>query len=182
MGFTKRTCEMVSFKLVSFLIPGRTYTMNINDPSHTLKIFKEDTIAGLHFDDFVTEQRYSTAADGTRIPFFMVYKQGTLSATSPLLLYGYGGFNISLTPFFTVSRMVFMQNLNGVLVVANIRGGGEYGKAWHDAGRQANKENCFHDFITVAKYLHENHISSPANTAIMGGSNGGLLVAATVNL
>lgn len=156
--------------------------MNINDTAHTLKIFKDNTIAGLHSDNFVTEQRYCTAADGTRIPFFMVYKKGTLCATSPVLLYGYGGFNISLTPSFTVSRVVFMQNLNGVLVIANIRGGGEYGEAWHDAGRRANKENCFHDFISVAKYLHEHCIGSPSSTAIMGGSNGGLLIAATVNL
>uniref|UniRef100_A0A0A9XTW1 Prolyl endopeptidase n=1 Tax=Lygus hesperus TaxID=30085 RepID=A0A0A9XTW1_LYGHE len=97
-------------------------------------------------------------------------------------MYGYGGFKIALTPTFSSSRLVYLRNLDGVLVVANLRGGGEYGESWHDAGRRANKENCFNDFIAVADYLHSHNIGSPATTAIMGGSNGGLLVAATVNL
>ncbi|KPA81880.1 putative mitochondrial Prolyl oligopeptidase [Leptomonas pyrrhocoris] len=173
--------DFVSFKISSFMLPGRSFVMDINDPPGSLAIYKDDTVDGLNADDYVTEQRFYTSVDGTKIPMFVVYKKGNLSASSPVLLYGYGGFGISLTPSFSPSRIVFLQNLGGVLAVPNIRGGGEYGQSWHDAGRRANKQNCFTDFIAAAKYLHANGIGSPATTAIMGGSNGGLLVAACAN-
>ncbi|EPY27269.1 prolyl oligopeptidase [Angomonas deanei] len=179
--FSKRNKNFVSFKISSFLLPGRSYTFDVEDPEKTLAIFSDDTVAGLDADNFVTEQRFYQSADGTSIPMFIVYKKGCLSPTSPVLLYGYGGFNISLTPSFSPSRIVFLNNLNGVLAVPNIRGGGEYGQAWHDAGRRENKQNCFTDFIEAARFLHKNDIGSPATTAIMGGSNGGLLVAACAN-
>ncbi|KPI89376.1 putative prolyl oligopeptidase [Leptomonas seymouri] len=173
--------DLVSFKVSSFTLPGRSFVMNINDPQGSLTIFKDDTVDGFNADDYVTEQRFYSSADGTKIPMFIVHRKGELTANSPVLLYGYGGFGISLTPSFSPSRIVFLQNLGGVLAIPNIRGGGEYGQSWHDAGRRANKQNCFTDFISAAKYLHANQIGSPATTAIMGGSNGGLLVAACAN-
>ncbi|KAG8346758.1 Prolyl oligopeptidase N terminal beta propeller domain [Trypanosoma vivax] len=179
--FAQREKDFVSFKITSFLLPGRSYTMNINDPKGSLRVFREDTIDGLTVNDYVTEQKFYHSADGTRIPMFIVHKKGMAQSSSPLLLYGYGGFNISLTPAFSPSRVVFLQHFNGVLAVPNIRGGGEYGEEWHDSGRKANKQNCFTDFIEAAKFLHSNGYGSPQTTTIMGGSNGGLLVAATVN-
>ncbi|KAL7697211.1 Prolyl oligopeptidase [Lotmaria passim] len=173
--------DFVSFKISSFMLPGRSFVMDINDPPGTLAIFRDDTVDGFNADDYMTEQRFYASADGTKIPMFIVHKKGALSAESPVLLYGYGGFNVSLMPAFSPSRIVFLQNLGGVLAIPNIRGGGEYGQAWHDAGRRAYKQNCFTDFIAAAKFLHANNIGSPATTAIMGGSNGGLLVAACAN-
>lgn len=179
--FAKRDCDFISFKVSSFLLPGRSFTTDINDIEGSLAIFKDDTVSGFQADDYVTEQRFYTSPDGTKIPMFIVHKKGAVSATSPVLLYGYGGFNISLTPSFSPSRIVFLQNLGGILAIPNIRGGGEYGQEWHDAGRRGNKQNCFTDFVAAAKYLHANGFGSPATTAIMGGSNGGLLVGATTN-
>jgi prolyl oligopeptidase len=173
--------NFVSFKISSFTLPGRTFVMDIRDPQGSLAVFKDDTVDGFDAESYVTEQRFYPSADGTKIPMFIVYKKGALSAQSPVLLYGYGGFGYPLTPMFSPARVVFLQHLGGVLAVANIRGGGEYGQVWHDAGRRANKQNCFTDFIAGAKYLHAQNIGSPATTAINGASNGGLLVAACAN-
>ncbi|KAK7202313.1 serine peptidase clan SC, family S9A [Novymonas esmeraldas] len=173
--------DFVSFKISSFMLPGRSFVLDINDPAASLAVYKDDTVDGFNAADYTTEQRFYESADGTKIPMFIVYKKGSLSATSPVMLYGYGGFGISLTPSFSPSRIVFLQNLGGVLAIPNIRGGGEYGQSWHDAGRLTKKQNCFTDFIAAAKYLHSEGIGSPATTAIMGGSNGGLLVAACAN-
>ncbi|RNF09582.1 putative prolyl oligopeptidase, putative,serine peptidase clan SC, family S9A [Trypanosoma rangeli] len=166
---------------MSFLLPGRSFLLDVKDPQSSLRVFKDDTVEGLVADDFVTEQKFYNSSDGTRIPMFVVYRKGSVTSNSPLLLYGYGGFNISLTPAFSASRMVFLRNLDGVLAVPNIRGGGEYGEDWHNAGRRACKQNCFTDFIEGAKFLHRHGYGSPQTTAIMGGSNGGLLVAAVAN-
>ncbi|KAH9578092.1 Peptidase S9A [Trypanosoma melophagium] len=176
-----RKKNFVSFKISSFLLPGRSYIMDILDPLGTLQFFKDDTIEGLAVDDYVTEQKFYNSTDGTKIPMFIVHQKGTMTSDSPLLLYGYGGFDISLTPSFSVSRMVFLRNLGGVLAIPNIRGGGEYGEEWHNGGRRKNKQNCFTDFIEAAKFLHKDGYGSPKTTAIMGGSNGGLLVAAVAN-
>ncbi|CBZ26537.1 putative prolyl oligopeptidase [Leishmania mexicana MHOM/GT/2001/U1103] len=173
--------DFVSFKVSSFMLPGRSYVMNINDPQGSLTVYKDDVVSGLNVEDYVTVQHFYKSADGTKIPMFIVHKKGSLSSHSPVMLYGYGGFGISLTPTFSPSRIVFLQNLGGVLAIPNIRGGNEYGQSWHDAGRLTRKQNCFTDFIAAAKYLHSNNIGSPATTAIMGGSNGGLLVAACAN-
>ncbi|KEG14278.1 putative prolyl oligopeptidase, putative,serine peptidase clan SC, family S9A [Trypanosoma grayi] len=179
--FVDRKKDFVSFKMTSFLLPGRSFVMDINDPLGSLCIYKDDTVEGLSADDFVTEQVFYNSADGTRIPMFIIHRKGLATPESPLLLYGYGGFNISLTPGFSSSRVVFLQKLGGVLAIPNIRGGGEYGEEWHDAGRQAHKQNCFTDFIEAARFLHSHSYGSPQTTAIMGGSNGGLLVAAAAN-
>ncbi|ESL06947.1 prolyl oligopeptidase [Trypanosoma rangeli SC58] len=179
--FAERKKEFVSFKIMSFLLPGRSFFLDINDPQSSLRVFRDDTVEGLVVDDFVTEQKFYKSSDGTRIPMFVVYRKGSVTSNSPLLLYGYGGFNISLTPAFSASRMVFLGNLGGILAVPNIRGGGEYGEEWNDAGRRARKQNCFTDFIEGAKFLHRHGFGSPQTTAIMGSSNGGLLVAAVAN-
>ena len=137
----------------------------------------------LHFDpaNFTVRQIFYTSRDGTRIPMFLMHRRGLdLTHPQPTLLYGYGGFDISSTPAFAPRWMTWVD-MGGVLAVANIRGGGEYGEAWHDAGRRANKQNVFDDFIAAAEYLDARHIASPHTLAIEGRSNGGLLIGAVVN-
>ncbi|MFN3388216.1 MAG: prolyl oligopeptidase family serine peptidase [Allosphingosinicella sp.] len=131
--------------------------------------------------DYQVEQRFYTSKDGTRIPMFLVYRKGLdLKAGHPTLLYGYGGFNISLSPGFSSTNLAWVEQ-GGVYAVANLRGGGEYGKAWHDAGRLANKQNVFDDFIAAGEYLVREGITTKDQLAIYGRSNGGLLVGAAVN-
>ncbi len=127
---------------------------------------------------YESKQVFYTQADGTEIPMIITHKKGIkLDGKNPLMLYGYGGFNVSLTPSFSISNLVFMEN-GGVYAVANIRGGGEYGDQWHDDGTKLRKQNVFNDFIAAAEYLIENKYTSKDYLAISGGSNGGLLVAA----
>jgi prolyl oligopeptidase len=129
--------------------------------------------------DFTVEQRFYASKDGTRVPMFLVRKNGT-TGPAPTLLYGYGGFNIALTPAFSPTFLAWVDQ-GGVLAVANLRGGGEYGKAWHDAGRLANKQNVFDDFIAASEYLIREGVTGRDQLAIHGRSNGGLLVGAVVN-
>ncbi|MDO5655108.1 MAG: prolyl oligopeptidase family serine peptidase [Flavobacteriaceae bacterium] len=152
-------------------------------------IYKYDVISGvsqlyqkpkINFDPerFESKQVFYTSKDGTKVPMMITYKKGLeLNGKNPTILYGYGGFNISLTPGFSVANAVWLEN-GGIYAVANLRGGGEYGKKWHDGGRQLNKKNVFNDFIAAAEYLQKNGYTSPDYTAISGGSNGGLLVGA----
>jgi len=130
-------------------------------------------------EDYTVEQVFYASKDGTRVPMFIIRKAGT-TGPAPTLLYGYGGFDISVTPAFSPTRLAWLEK-GGVYAVANLRGGGEYGKAWHDAGRLANKQNVFDDFIAAGEYLKANGIASPNGLAIEGRSNGGLLVGAVVN-
>ncbi|MDP4280521.1 MAG: prolyl oligopeptidase family serine peptidase [Bacteroidota bacterium] len=136
----------------------------------------------LHFnaDDFEVKQVFYSSKDNTTIPMFLVYKKGIrMDGQNPVLLYGYGGFNISLTPDFKISRMLFLEN-GGIYAVANLRGGGEFGEDWHKAGIKENKQNVFDDFIAAAQYLISEKYTSPEKLAIMGGSNGGLLIGAVM--
>lgn len=133
-------------------------------------------------DDFVVEQRFYQSKDGTRVPMFVMRRKDVVAsgAAVPTLLYGYGGFDISLTPGFAASRLAWVE-AGGAYALANIRGGGEYGKAWHDGGRLANKQNVFDDFIAAGEFLKAEGVTTQDGLAIQGGSNGGLLVGAVVN-
>lgn len=163
---------------------------SFNQPSG---IFRFDTATGkstpfalpkLTFNpaDYAIEQRFYTSKDGTRVPMFVVRKKAVADAGKavPTLLYGYGGFDISLTPGFSAVRMAWLE-AGGAFALANLRGGGEYGKAWHDAGRLGNKQNVFDDFIAAGEYLIAQGITPKDGLTVQGGSNGGLLVGAVVN-
>jgi len=131
--------------------------------------------------DYETEQIFYTSKDGTRVPMFISHRKGLkIGPDTPTWLYGYGGFDISLTPTFSVTRLVWME-AGGIYAQPNLRGGGEYGKAWHDAGTKERKQNVFDDFIAAAEWLFAHHYTSPAKLLLSGDSNGGLLVGATVN-
>ena len=133
-------------------------------------------------DDYAVEQRFYASKDGTQVPLFLVRSKAAAEAgrALPTLLYGYGGFDVSLTPSYSAGRMAWLE-AGGAFALANIRGGGEYGRAWHDGGRRANKQNAFDDFVAAAEYLVREGITPRAGLAIQGGSNGGLLVGAVVN-
>ncbi|HOI87321.1 MAG TPA: prolyl oligopeptidase family serine peptidase, partial [Lentimicrobium sp.] len=163
------------FGFTSFTFPSTVYTYDIlKNESEVLYP------AGINFDatQFEVEQVFYTSKDGTQVPMFLVHKNGMVpDGNNPVYLYGYGGFNVSITPSFSVSRLVFLEQ-GGVIAIANIRGGGEYGEDWHRAGTKLLKQNVFDDFIAAAEYLVEKNYTNPAKIAIAGGSNGGLLVGA----
>lgn len=174
-GFTGKPGDPETFySFSSFNRPATIYRLNVATGETSVfaepkLVFDPETIA--------VEQRFYASKDGTRVPVFIVRRKD-VSAPAPTLLYGYGGFDISLTPSFSAARIAWVE-AGGVFALANIRGGGEYGKAWHDGGRLNNKQNVFDDFIAAAEFLKAEGVAS--EVAVQGGSNGGLLVGAVVN-
>ena len=166
------------FSISNYVTPREIYEINLD--TLDVNLFWKEEIDGYESEDYVSELKFYPSKDGTKIPIHISYKKGLeINQDTPLMLYGYGGFNISLLPGFRKTHAAW-KNLGGVYAVANLRGGGEYGSEWHEAGMLLNKQNVFDDFAFAAKFLHENNIGSEKTTAIIGGSNGGLLVAATM--
>jgi prolyl oligopeptidase len=166
------------YSFSSFTVPAAVYKYNVNNNKSTV-FFKP--VINFNFDDYETKQVFFTSNDGTEVPMFIVCKKGTiLNGKNPTLLYGYGGFNISLLPGFSVDKLIWLEN-GGIYAQANIRGGGEYGENWYKAGTKLNKQNVFDDFISAAEYLIKEKYTSPNKLAINGASNGGLLIGAVVN-
>ena len=178
-GFAGEPEETETFYTVtSYITPATIYRYDITNNKSTL--YKKSEI-DFNSDDYTTEQVFYTSKDGTKVPMFITHKKGIkMDGNNPTLLYGYGGFNISLTPGFSVTRIAWLEQ-GGVLAVANLRGGGEYGRTWHEAGTKMQKQNVFDDCIAAAEYLIAQKYTSPEKLALQGGSNGGLLVGAVVN-
>ena len=175
--YGSKNADTTFYKLTGFTNPGQVFAYDVKSGESSL--FKSiDT--GVNYDDFETKQIFYTSKDGTKVPMFIVHKKGLkLDGNNKTLLYGYGGFNISLLPRYSVSRMVWVEQGN-VLAIANLRGGGEYGQQWHKAGTKLDKQNVFDDFIAAGEYLVESGYTTPEKMGIQGGSNGGLLVGATL--
>ena len=166
------------FSFTSFVTPRRIYEIDLT--TMKTKIFWEESLEGYRSEDYVSDFKFYSSKDGTKIPIHISYKKSlNINEDTPVLIYGYGGFNISILPGFS-KRFLSWMNQDGVVAIANLRGGGEYGDAWHEDGMLNNKQNVFDDFAYAAKFLHSENIGSPGTTAIQGGSNGGLLVAATM--
>ena len=166
------------FSFTSYNVPTTIYRYDA--ATNVSAVFRQPKTP---FDpaEYVVSQIFYTSKDGTRVPMFITHKRGLdLTGGAPTLLYAYGGFNIPETPVFSTARLAWME-MGGVLAVANIRSGGEYGQAWHDGGRRFNKQNGFDDFIAAAETLVKNGTTTPAKLAVQGGSNGGLLIGAVVN-
>jgi len=173
----KRTDTETFYVFTSFATPPTIYRYDMLTGEST--IFRRSE-AKCTPEDYEVKQVFFTSKDGTRVPMFLAYKKGIkLDGSNPTLLYGYGGFNISLTPGFSVSRLVWLE-MGGVFAQPNLRGGGEYGEAWHQAGIKTRKQNVFDDFIAAAEWLVANKYTRPDKLAIQGGSNGGLLVGAVM--
>jgi prolyl oligopeptidase len=166
------------FSYTSFNQPEIIFKYNISEKIKT--VLRQNEI---HYDSdsLESKQVFYKSKDGTKIPMFLIHKKGIeLNGMNPLLLYGYGGFNISLTPDFKSSRILFIEN-GGIFAIACLRGGGEYGEDWHKAGMKLNKQNVFDDFIAAAEYLIDYKYTSPEKLAVQGRSNGGLLIGAVIN-
>ena len=166
------------FSITNYITPREIYQIDLTDNS--FKLFWNEELDGYNSEDYVSSIQFYPSKDGTKIPIHISHKKDLeIDENTPLLIYGYGGFNISILPNFSKSQTAW-KNQNGVFAVANLRGGSEYGDAWHEAGMLFNKQNVFDDFAYAAKFLHSKKIGSPETTAIDGRSNGGLLVAATM--
>jgi prolyl oligopeptidase len=176
-GFTGRRRDRETFySFTSFTSPGTIYRYDLQTGKST--VFREPHIHGFDASQYETRQVFYTSRDGARVPMFLTYKKGLkLDGSNPTLLYGYGGFNIAMTPSFSVDHIVWMER-GGIYALANLRGGGEYGEEWHQAGSKLKKQNVFDDFIAAAEWLVANGYTSRQKLAIAGHSNGGLLTAA----
>ncbi|KAK4703563.1 prolyl oligopeptidase, partial [Phenoliferia sp. Uapishka_3] len=171
------------FSMTSFTSPGTVYRYNFEEAEgRELSTYREAAVKGIVPEDFVSEQVFYESKDGTKVPMFITRPAGLKNdGSAPAILYGYGGFSHSMEPFFSPSLLTWVKHYKGVLAVANIRGGAEYGESWHLAGTKEKKQNVFDDFQWAAKYLHSEGYAAKDKVAISGGSNGGLLVAACVN-
>nr|WP_269227858.1 prolyl oligopeptidase family serine peptidase [Flavobacterium eburneipallidum] len=169
--------SIVYYSFANYTSPLTIYALEPKSGKSTL--YQKPKV-GFNSEDYVSNQVFYTSKDGTKIPMMITHKKGLkLDGKNPTILYGYGGFNISLTPSFNITNAVWMEN-GGIYAVANLRGGGEYGKKWHDAGTQMQKQNVFDDFIAAAEYLITNNYTASDFLAVRGGSNGGLLVGAVM--
>ncbi len=173
----KKDDKEMYFSFTNYKTPGTTYKFDADSGEYDVYWKPE---IDFNSDDYESKQVFYTSKDGTKVPMIITHKKGIeLNGKNPTILYGYGGFNISLTPSFSIANSVWMEQ-GGIYAVPNLRGGGEYGKAWHKAGTKMQKQNVFDDFIAAAEYLIENNYTSSDFLAIRGGSNGGLLVGATM--
>ena len=177
-GFgAKKEEKELYYSFTNYVTPGTIYKYDIEEG--TSEVYNKPKI-DFNSDDYTSEQVFFTSKDGTKVPMIITYKKGTqLNGKNPTILYGYGGFNVSLTPGFSTANSVWLEQ-GGIYAVPNLRGGGEYGKEWHNAGTKMKKQNVFDDFIAAAEYLIDNNYTSSDYLAIRGGSNGGLLVGATM--
>jgi prolyl oligopeptidase len=175
-GFgAKKEDSILYYSFTNYVTPGSIYKLKIKEGNSEL--YNKPSI-DFNPEDYESKQVFYTSKDGTKVPMIITHKKGLeLNGKNPTILYGYGGFNISLTPSFSIANAVWMEQ-GGVYAVPNLRGGGEYGKKWHDAGTKMNKQNVFDDFIAAAEYLIEENYTSKDYLAVRGGSNGGLLVGA----
>jgi len=173
----KKDATILYYSFTNYNTPSSRYSYNVE--TGVSELFWSPDI-DFNPDLYISEQVFYTSKDGTKVPMMITYKKGLIKdGKNPTLLYGYGGFNISLTPSFSAANAIWME-LGGVYAVPNLRGGGEYGKDWHIAGTQLQKQNVFDDFIAAGEYLIESGYTSSDFLAIRGGSNGGLLVGATM--
>lgn len=173
----KSSDEVLYYTFTNYNTPSSSYTYN---PETGESAVYWTPAIEFNSDEYVSEQVFYTSKDGTQVPMMITYKRGLKKdGNNPAILYGYGGFNISLTPSFSVTNAIWME-MGGIYAVPNLRGGGEYGKTWHDAGTQMNKQNVFDDFIAAGEYLIAEKYTSSDLLALRGGSNGGLLVGATM--
>ncbi|WP_337866534.1 prolyl oligopeptidase family serine peptidase [Ignavibacterium sp.] len=179
VGLSGRRDDSIAFySFTSFTYPGTIYKFDVNTKQSEL--YKQIEL-DFDFDNYETKQVFYKSKDGTKIPMFIVHKKGLeLDGNNPTYLYSYGGFNVSLLPYFSTSRLIFLEN-GGVFAMPNIRGGGEYGEDWHKAGMLDKKQNVFDDFIAAAEYLIKEGYTNPNKIACAGGSNGGLLIGAVIN-
>ena len=177
-GFgAKKEDTQLYYSFTNYITPGSIYKYDIKNG--TSELFRKPDI-DFNPDAYESKQIFYTSKDGTKVPMIITHKKGLeLNGKNPTILYGYGGFNIPLTPSFSIANAVWMEQ-GGIYAVANLRGGGEYGKAWHNAGTKLQKQNVFDDFIAAGEYLIKNNYTSSDYLAIRGGSNGGLLVGATM--
>ncbi|TMP66588.1 S9 family peptidase [Pseudoalteromonas sp. S1609] len=173
----KKEQTTLYYSFTNYKTPGTTYSFDVQ--SGESKVYRKSGI-DFNSDNYTSEQVFYTSKDGTKVPMIITYKSDIkLNGSNPTILYGYGGFNISLTPRFSPTTAAWLEQ-GGVYAVANIRGGGEYGKEWHKAGTQLQKQNVFDDFIAAAEYLQDKKYTSKKRLALRGGSNGGLLVGAVM--
>jgi prolyl oligopeptidase len=173
----KKKEKTLYYSFTNYITPGSIFSF---EPATGTSAVYQKPKVDFDSEKYESKQVFYTSKDGTKIPMIITHKKGLkLDGTNPTMLYGYGGFNVSLTPSFSIANAVWMEN-GGVYAVPNLRGGGEYGKKWHDAGTKMQKQNVFDDFIAAAEYLIAQKYTSSQYLAIRGGSNGGLLVGATM--